>query len=176
MRLTVSIGTMMVFAVFTSAMSAQKGPDIVSATLTGDGEVPLVSTGASGSFFAEIDDEGGAVDWTLTFSNLEGTVTQSHIHVGQPFVAGGISVWLCKTESTAANAPAGTQDCPQSGTISGTFTASDIIGPAVQGITGETRFKELIAAMREGNAYANVHSNPSLPGEIRGQIKSGAGQ
>ena len=175
MRRAIGMGTMMMFAVLAGPVSAQNGPETVSATLTGGDEVPLVSTAARGTFHAEIDDEGGAVDWTLTFSGLEGTVTQSHIHVGQPFVAGGISVWLCKTAATAANAPAGTQDCPQSGTISGTFTASDIIGPALQGITGETRFKELVAAMREGNAYANVHSNPSIPGEIRGQIKAGSG-
>ena len=157
------------------SVSAQNGPDHVSATLTGDSEVPLVSTVAQGTFDAEIDDGGGSVDWTLSFSGLEGTVTQSHIHVGQSFVAGGISVWLCKTEATAAGAPPGTQDCPQAGTISGTFTADDIVGPATQSITGATRFQELIAAMRDGNAYANVHSNPSFPGEIRGQIKKGTG-
>jgi hypothetical protein len=49
-------------------------------------------------------------------------------------------------------------------------TAADVIGPNGQGIApGE--FAEVLAAMREGVTYANVHSTRNPPGEIRGQIK-----
>jgi hypothetical protein len=45
-----------------------------------------------------------------------------------------------------------------------------VVGPAGQGIApGE--FAEVIAAIRAGVTYANVHSTRNAPGEIRGQIK-----
>ena len=48
--------------------------------------------------------------------------------------------------------------CPNSpATVTGTVNASNIIGPAGQGVApGE--FEEAITAMRDGAAYANVHT------------------
>ena len=51
------------------------------------------------------------------------------------------------------------------------MNASNIIGPAGQGVApGE--FEEAIAAMRDGAAYANVHTVVYPTGEIRGQINA----
>jgi len=60
--------------------------------------------------------------------------------------------------------------CPNGGgTVTGTVTAANIIGPSGQGVApGE--FQEAIEAMREGSAYANVHTTVYPTGEIRGQI------
>jgi hypothetical protein len=85
-------------------------------------------------------------------------------------VNGGISIWLCET---AANPrPVGSPDvpdCPQSGTIEATVGEAHVVGPAGQGIAaGE--FDEIVAAIRAGRAYANVHSSKFPGGEIRGQI------
>ena len=126
-----------------------------------------ISTTASGSFEARIEDS--SIEYTLTYSGLEGTVTQAHIHFGQRGVSGGISAWLCGTG--AAPGPTGTPTCPgpNGGTISDAIGPADVIGPSGQGIAaGE--FGELIAAIRSGRAYANVHSSKFGPGEIRGQI------
>jgi hypothetical protein len=99
-------------------------------------------------------------------------VLQSHIHFGKPAVNGGISIFLC---TNLGNGPAGTQPCPQSGTIRGEADASDVIGPGVQGIAaGE--FDEILAAMRAGHAYANVHSQTYPNGEIRAQIDDNRGR
>ena len=65
--------------------------------------------------------------------------------------------------------PPGTPTCPQSGTVSRTATANDVIGPAGQGIEPGA-FEELVAAMRAGHTYANVHSAKWPGGEIRAQI------
>ena len=79
---------------------------------------------------------------------------------------GGISVFLC---SNLGNGPAGTQACPPSGTVTGTIRPVDVIGPSAQGIAaGE--FDELVQALRDGFAYANVHSPSYQTGEIRGQL------
>jgi CHRD domain len=129
-----------------------------------------VSSAATGSFEAQIDDSARTIHYVLSYSGLEGDVRQAHIHFGQRSVNGGISLWLCET---AANPrPVGSPDvpdCPQSGTVEFTLTADHVVGPAGQGIAaGE--FDEIVAAIRAGRAYANVHSSKFPSGEIRGQI------
>jgi hypothetical protein len=137
------------------------------AVLTGYQEVPAVSTGASGTFKARLDDD--VVRWRLSYRDLEGAVQQAHVHFGQPAVNGGVSAFLC---SNLAGAPAGVQRCPVSpATITGEIGADDVVGPADQGIEpGE--LDELLAAMRAGVTYANVHTARFPNGEIRGQILS----
>jgi hypothetical protein len=141
--------------------------DRVQAKLLGENEVPAVSTVARGKFSAEIDDD--QVEWELTFDPLQGTITQAHIHFAQANVNGGIMVWLCGTASNPG--PAGTQVCPQGGTISGTITAAEVVGPGGAQQLGAGEFAEFVKALRNDLAYANIHSNPSTGGEIRGQIK-----
>lgn len=58
------------------------------ATLSGYEEVPSVNTAASGSFEARVD--GSAVDYTLSFSGVQATM--SHIHFAQKSVNGSIIV------------------------------------------------------------------------------------
>jgi len=139
--------------------------------LTGYQETPLaLSTTGNGRFHATISRDETEIAWTLSFGDTEGTVTQSHIHFGARAQTGGISVFLC---SNLGNGPAGTQSCPASATdenpLTGTAVAANVIGPAGQGISpGE--FAELIAAIRAGVAYVNVHSTKYPGGEIRAQF------
>ena len=94
-------------------------------------------------------------------TDLEAPVLFAHIHFGQRSVNGGVAAFLCGGGSKPA--------CPQSGTVTGTIVPTDVIGPVGQGIAaGE--FDELVAAIRAGRAYANVHSTKFPGGEVRGQI------
>jgi hypothetical protein len=130
-----------------------------------------ISTRASGKFEATIDDRNDAIHYTLRYDNLEGTVTQAHIHFGQRHTVGGIVVWLCQTAGTPApvSVNQSTPTCPQSGTVTGTIMPAQVLEAVGQGIAaGE--FDEVVAAIRAGRAYANVHSSLFPPGEIRGQI------
>jgi CHRD domain len=154
-----------------SVASADTGGNtkkMLNVELKGYAEQPLaLSTGASGQFQAQIDDEQQTITYTLTYSGLTGTVTQSHIHFGSASQVGGVSAFLC---TNLGNGPAGTQTCPASGTITGTITPANIIGPTAQGIAaGE--FDELVAAIRNGTAYVNVHSTQFPVGEIRAQFE-----
>ena len=72
------------------------------------------------------------ITYKLTYSGLEGTVTQAHVHFGKRAVNGGIAFFLCGT--AAAPGPAGTPTCPADGTVIRTVTAADILGPTTQGI------------------------------------------
>ena len=151
----------------TAAVASGDGGRSKFATdLVGYEEVPALSTAGGGTFRAAISRSADEIRYELTYGGLVGTPTQSHIHFGQKSVAGGISVFLC---SNLGNGPSGTQPCPVSGTVTGTFWPADVIGPVGQGIAaGE--FAELVQALRAGVAYANVHSTVYPGGEIRGQL------
>lgn len=129
-----------------------------------------ISTVARGAFRAHISPDGSTVSWSLSYRDLEGDVTQAHIHFGAVGTSGGISVWLCANNPPITNAPAGTKACPPSpATVTGSFGAADVVGPTTQGIApGE--FAELIRAIRAGHTYANVHSTKFGPGEVRGPL------
>ncbi|MGH8027463.1 MAG: CHRD domain-containing protein [Pseudoxanthomonas sp.] len=141
----------------------------ITIPLRGFEEVPSISSGAHGMFRARVDN--GAIAYRLSYEGLQGDVRQAHIHLGQKSVNGGVSVFLCQT---AANPdPTGlAPTCPASGEIAGLLLPANIIGPSGQGITaGE--FAELVAAIRKGVAYVNVHSTLFPAGEIRGQLDHG---
>lgn len=128
-------------------------------------EVPALSTGASASFKAKL--LPGEIRWELSYLGLESDALQSHIHLGQRGVNGGISVFLC---TNLGNGPAGTQACPlRAGKLEGTIVPGSVIGPAAQGIAAG-QFDELIRAIRAGVTYVNVHSTTFPGGEVRGQI------
>ena len=165
---------------FAVAASAAVWAQEFKARLIGYEEVPSVSTPASGEFKAKFDKKTKTLDYELSYSNLQGSISQAHIHFAQPGVNGSIVIWLCQVlpqppnpvpPAAAAGAPVCTQ--PNTGTVFGSITAAEVIaaGTASQLISaGE--LDEVIAAMEAGFAYANVHTLPLNPGgEIRGQIK-----
>src|SRR5438309_8449618 len=128
-----------------------------------------ISTAARGTFRATIHDSPPSIDYTITYEGLEGTVTQSHIHFGQPRTVGGIVVWLCQTVAPFLDPAGVAPTCPQSGTVTGTIRPAQVLTVTGQGIdAGE--FDELVRAIRAGATYANVHSQTFGPGEIRGPI------
>jgi CHRD domain-containing protein len=137
------------------------------ARLTGFGEVPAVSSEGRGQFRATLQPNGTEMTFELEYSGLSGPATMAHIHIGQKFASGAIVVHFCGTGGQAA--------CPgAAGTVTGTFGASRVVDATAQGISaGE--FAEVLAAIRSGNAYVNVHTAQSPQGEIRGQIRRGRG-
>ena len=137
--------------------------ETIAASLTGDEEVPVVSTVASGEFRGFISRDEQSIAYDLTYSGLQGAVTtQAPIHVAQPAVNGGIVIWFCQSASNLG--PVGTPDCPNgSGHFTGTITAASVVAitgaNAAQQI-GAQQLGKVIDAIRAGNAYANVHTDP----------------
>ena len=136
-----------------------------------------MSTGANGQFAARIHRNESEIEWELAYADLGGAVQQAHIHFGQAGVNGGITVFLC---TNLGNGPAGIQACPSPpAVISGRIISTDVspnipatAAARTQGInTGE--IEELIAAMRAGVTYVNVHTSTWPSGEIRSQIDVG---
>jgi hypothetical protein len=172
-KLAIMTALFAALAVPTAARAEQ-----IKAKLTGYQEVPSVSTPAKGKFEAKISRDEGLIEYELSYSGLTGTVQQSHIHFAQRSVNGSIVIWLCQTATTPAPASVAaiTPFCPPSpsGTVTGHITKDNVIAAGTtsqQILAGE--LAEVIAAIRAGIAYANVHTTPLNPGgEIRGQIRA----
>ena len=167
--LTLFGASLMLAATAEAAGRNPGGIETFRAHLRGVEEVPVVSTIASGDLTLKVNALQGTIDYVLNFENLQGAVTQSHIHLGQAGVAGGISLWLCQT--TASPAPAAvaaiTPTCPASGFVTGSLTSANVVGPAGQlVVAGE--IGEVISLIRSGFAYGNVHSVAVPGGEVRG--------
>lgn len=160
------------------AASAPAAAETVHARLRGFEEVPAVSSPGRGSFRARIERDGSMMQYELEYSGLQGRVFMAHIHVGQHGVNGGIGVWLCGNPADVAPGtviPPGTPACPvPGGEVSGTLTASSVVGPTGQ-LIAAGEFAELLRAIQAGVTYVNVHttaaSGGAPGGEIRGQIR-----
>ena len=162
--------TVAVFAAVFALTQPVTAADSFGARLRGLEEVPSISTAGQGFFFASLNDAEIQLDYTVFYVGTESTVTQSHIHIGQTSVNGGIVLFFCTNLTPPAGVPV-PPACPNGAvnTVSGTLTAANVTAQTAQGI-GLGEFAEVIRAMRAGFAYANVHSVAYPGGEIRGQI------
>ncbi len=133
------------------------------APLSGDEEVPPVDTNARGNSILHLSKSGDELDFKLIVANIE-NITQAHIHCGAEGVNGPVVVFLFPLNpGTTAN-----------GVLSkGTITNADLISrpssPECPG--GVASLDELIAKLRSGDAYVNVHTTVNPGGEIRGQVR-----
>jgi hypothetical protein len=137
--------------------------NVKSDTLIGYEENPDVSSTGTGSFRAEIDDRAQTISYSLRYAALEGgNALFAHIHFGKRAVNGGVSAFLCG----GGDKP----PCPATqGTVTGVIDTADVVGPAGQGIEAGS-FAELVAAMRAGHTYVNIHTPRWPGGEIRAQV------
>ena len=70
------------------------GSNKFDGSLSGYEETPsTLSTPAIGSFDARLSKDGTTLTYELSYSGLEGNVTQAHVHFGQRALSGGISYW-----------------------------------------------------------------------------------
>lgn len=155
-----------VMALNGAAVAHDEVGDRFRAKLNGFNEVVgpgSISTTGRGTLRAHLHQDAATISYTLSYSAMESTVTQAHIHFAQQHVGGGVIAFLCG----GGDKPA----CPSpGGTVTGVIDAADIIGPESQGIEPGS-FGEAVRAMRAGATYANVHSMRWPAGEIRGQIR-----
>ncbi len=177
-KLLLSVLCIFAFCAASVAASNDDDRNTFHATLRGANETPApVITTASGSFKATLSPDGSTLHYTLTFDPLQAPVLFAHIHFGLSKETGGVMVFLCAT--AAAPAPASVPvppTCPAAGgTVTGSVSVADVVGPNSQGITPLADFSKVVQVIRDGRAYVNVHSTRSPNGEIRGPVRSGDG-
>ncbi|MFL6471997.1 MAG: CHRD domain-containing protein [Nitrososphaeraceae archaeon] len=131
----------------TAYAQGQQQSQAFTAKLTGKDEVPPVNTQATGMAQFQLSSDGKEINYDLTTTNLNGFM-MAHIHQGK---AG---------ENGQPVAPL------QMG--KGKIASSDLQGP----LAGK-QISDLVDLMKNGGAYANVHTQQNQNGEIRGQIMSG---
>ena len=142
-----------------------RGERHFSAILRSFNEVPAISSPeAHARFRATLNEDATQLDFELKFEGLSANAAAAHIHLAQKDVNGGVMAFLCGGGGQPA-CPAAT-----SGTVTGTITAANIIGPTGQGVPAGA-FDEFVGALRRDVAYANIHNATFPGGEIRGQIR-----
>jgi hypothetical protein len=153
----------------TSLAVASRGHDgngsQFQARMSGYNEVPSLNTTGHAKLALTVTNT--TITFKLDYADLSGPPAAAHIHVGQVGVSGGVSVFFCGGGGKPA--------CPAttSGTVSGTIAAADVVGPVAQGYAvGD--IAPVIAALRAGVTYANMHTAKFPGGEIRGQIRHGS--
>jgi hypothetical protein len=166
---TKNIGFWIILALAASmlaAPAAHSQTERFSASLSGSQEVPPINTAGTGNFEMTIQPSG--ITFSLTFSDLSSPLAVAHLHFAPTKVNGGVMIFLC--------GGGGQPDCPATteGEITGTITAANVTGPAAQGIAPGD-LDSALEAVRDGLSYANLHTANFGSGEIRGQVRRGAG-
>lgn len=137
------------------------------AHLSGGEEVPARDTLARGQAIFKLSKDGDALEYRLIVANIE-NVFASHIHCGATGVNGPIGVTLF-------------MGSPASGRVDGVLATGTITAPDEGNGCGWATLSDVLAAIRSGDTYVNVHTNDGVVppdtgpgdfpgGEIRGQI------
>jgi hypothetical protein len=168
MRRLLAIASVLVVFVFTTASATASRQGAAIANLTGTQEVISVGTSsmpgtslATGLATFKLTEDGKALQYRLSVSHLAG-IFAAHIHLNGAGVNGPVVVFLFSSA-----VPTGEVN----GLLSeGTITAASFVNQ----LAGHP-FKELLTDIRNGDAYVNVHTQPSHPGgEIRGSVLAAA--
>jgi hypothetical protein len=133
------------------------------AELRGLNEVPPTTSPGRATLRGSLDEDAQTITFTLDYRDLTANPGAAHIHFGPTKVNGGVMVFFCGGGGKPA-CPAAT-----SGTVTGTITAADVVGPAAQGITAGD-FADVARALRTGNSYANMHGANIPNREVRRKV------
>lgn len=150
-----------------TAQPALAHEQVYAAPLKGSSEIPAATTTGSGYAIVTLDLDLLTMRVQVTFADLIGNVTASHIH-------------CCTVTPGAANVPVATQTPSftgfptgvKAGTYDHTFDMSSASSYSAgfisnHGGTVGSAFNDLVAGLDSGNAYLNVHTSSFPGGEIR---------
>ena len=147
--------------IMTNMPKALATTEVLSASLSGDKEVPPVKINATGSAgFSQ--PHFGNMSYGIQLSDID-KVTAAHIHQGNEGKNGPVIVTLFKADNNTGTGPVKGQ------LVNGSITNSMLEGP----LKGKTLEGDLIKAIKNGEAYVNVHTTDHPDGAIRGQIVMG---
>ena len=142
--------------------------------LTGGEEVPTRTTSAGGQAIFHLATDGQSLGYELSVRDIDNAF-QAHIHLAPAGQNGGIVVWLFPS-TTPTPGPLG------AGRMNGTIAQGVITQANLVGALAGRPLSDLVDAIRNGNAYVNVHTNDGVApaetgpgdfpgGEVRGQIR-----
>ena len=128
-----------------------------NAQLSGEQEIPPVSTSARGTLELTVAEDGASVEYVLTVTDIT-DVTVAKLHDGKAGASGPTIVTLYGGPGRSG---------VYSGVLAeGTFTAADL-----EGSLQRKKVADLVALVESGQVYLNVGTSAHIQGEIRGQIE-----
>lgn len=119
--------------------------EMFGAELSGANEVPVITTDAAGTATFTLQNDS-VLAFSISVNDID-AARGAHIHAGGAGQNGAVLVPL----------------------FGGPPTAEDFSGTLAEGTVAVA--DSVLAAMRAGQAYVNVHTAANPPGEIRGQIQ-----
>jgi hypothetical protein len=162
-RLIISIVVLLAFVLSAAAVAAQGNNRNFVAPLNAAEEVaePPVVSNARGLAKFQLSKDGDELRYKVIVANIE-NVSMAHIHLAPAGVNGPVVAWLYPD-----GPPPQLIEGRVNGVLAeGVITSADLVGPLV----GQT-LDDLLAEMRAGNTYVNVHTSQYPAGEVRGQIR-----
>ena len=151
-----------------SAAAAKNKAKAFTARMSGAGEVPRRVTRARGQAHFQLVNNGKALKFQLQVSKISNVVA-AHLHLGTATENGPIVAFLYGPQT------------PGGGKISGQIASGRLTAASLQGPLAGLSFNRLVAEMRAGRIYVNVHTDNGAgdidtgpgdfaSGEIRGQV------
>jgi hypothetical protein len=131
-----------------------------SAILAGANEVPSVETEAMGSAVFMLSSDGKSLWYKITVDSIM-DAQASHIHWAIAGVNGPVVVALFPTGTYMV----------KSGEFSGVLAEGTIMAKDLKDALAGKTITDLVAGIKTGKAYVNVHTLAHPAGEIRGQVK-----
>jgi hypothetical protein len=140
-----------------SCNDALDGSETFMVQLSGANEVPARPASGNGTMGFVV--RGNRIDYSIEINGLS-NITGAHIHSGAAGVNGPIRIALYPGPgSNFSTTPSARFDGQF---YEGSFEASDVTGIS---------YSDLVAGMRAGTVYGNVHTSAFPGGEIRGQVQ-----
>src|SRR6266516_5313911 len=129
-----------------------------TAKLSGNNEVPPLTSKSSGVATFDLNAAGTQMKYTLNVTDIDHVIA-AHIHKGKSTENGPIVVNLFIPSKAT-------------GKVSGTLAQSSINSTSLIGPLQGKQMPDLINLIKTGQAYVNVHTTQNPPGEVRGQVSS----
>lgn len=152
--------------------AASARAQVYNVVLNGASEVVPVTTNGTGNGIVTLDAIANTMRVQVTFSNLTGTTTASHIHSATALPGTG-AAGVATSVPTFPGFPLGVT----SGSYDQTFDMLSLssYNPAfvtANGGTAASARNALFQGIAEGKAYLNIHTSFQPGGEIRGFLTS----
>ena len=130
---------------------------------------------ARGNAIFQLSEDGMSLSYKLIVANIENAF-MAHIHRAPAGSNGGVVVWLYPSTTPGQPNPVG------GGRLDGVIAEGTITAADLQGSLAGQPLSALVAEIKAGNTYVNVHTNDGVAptntgpgdfpgGEIRGQIE-----
>ncbi|MBU6409299.1 MAG: CHRD domain-containing protein [Verrucomicrobia bacterium] len=161
----------LVAGMFGCRCMAPGSKNVFTAQLSGQQEMPAVTTDASGTARFYVNQNDSKVHYKLVVHQLT-DVTMAHLHLGMIGANGEPIVGLYPKEMSSMEMPSMGIGMTKEihGTFNGvlakgSFTTNDLAGF----MKGKT-IADLVSEIKQGDVYINVHTKQHPDGEIRGQL------